>query len=425
MSENNIFEYVIEKRNELADELYSFWDNQKREMFEYINQQDKKLSDDLYSFFETQKKELQAKFYTQIEMQKQADLEYVDYRIQDLSEKLEKQWNTEREFGPIREFFSRAARAGKRSVVILGTPEHSNIGDHAISCGEKTFFETQFPENPLLMLSWRTAWKYESYLTDHIQKDDLICIQGGGFLGSLWEEEQQNVTRALVRFQDNPVVILPQTYWSGEGSNDNRIVEFAKAMADCRKLLVCLREKDSLERFCKRFQGIQTMLVPDMTFCIHTNLKMERNNTALLCMRADKEKVFDQDQAVKDYLESLQYQIRNISTMADEEVIPSELSELYVWRKMEEFASGKLIVTDWLHGLIFAALTKTPCIAFNNLSGKVEAIYQWVRECEQIVFVKDMKEFKDALGKINLTPGKVVLPDQKFDELTAYIRELR
>ena len=67
--------------------------------------------------------------------------------------------------------------------------------------------------------------------------------------------------------------------------------------------------------------------------------------------------------------------VKETSTVVDEN-IPIGMSELYVYNKLTEFASARLVITDRLHGLIFSAITNTPCIAFDNLSGKVHGTYR-------------------------------------------------
>ena len=43
-------------------------------------------------------------------------------------------------------------------------------------------------------------------------------------------------------------------------------------------------------------------------------------------------------------------------------------------RKFNEFKSAKLVVTDRLHGMVFAAITGTNCIVINSKSPKNEGM---------------------------------------------------
>ena len=56
-------------------------------------------------------------------------------------------------------------------------------------------------------------------------------------------------------------------------------------------------------------------------------------------------------------------------------------------KKLDEFRKSKLVVTDRLHGMLFAAITGTPCIALGNSSGKVKGVYDWLTHLDYIQYV--------------------------------------
>ena len=57
--------------------------------------------------------------------------------------------------------------------------------------------------------------------------------------------------------------------------------------------------------------------------------------------------------------------------------------------KWEEFKHARLVITDRLHGMIFSAITGTPCVALNNSNGKVGFEYEWLKNLPYIGFVDD------------------------------------
>ena len=68
----------------------------------------------------------------------------------------------------------------------------------------------------------------------------------------------------------------------------------------------------------------------------------------------------------------------------------AKLSRLHIDDdKLEEFASSEIVVTDRLHGMIFAALTETPCIVVNSMSHKLRGCYEWIKSLDYIRFVED------------------------------------
>ena len=65
---------------------------------------------------------------------------------------------------------------------------------------------------------------------------------------------------------------------------------------------------------------------------------------------------------------------------------------LDIWNK---FFESKVVITDRLHGMIFCAITKTPCIVMRSLDHKVTDSYEWIKELNYIRFV-DMLEFENV-----------------------------
>ena len=60
--------------------------------------------------------------------------------------------------------------------------------------------------------------------------------------------------------------------------------------------------------------------------------------------------------------------------------------------KMQEFAGAEIVVTDRLHGMVFSAITGTPCIVFSNYNHKVKGTYQWIRYLPYIRYAESVEE---------------------------------
>jgi pyruvyl transferase EpsI len=69
--------------------------------------------------------------------------------------------------------------------------------------------------------------------------------------------------------------------------------------------------------------------------------------------------------------------------------------------KFELFASSELVVTDRLHGMVFCAITGTPCVVLDSKSPKVRGCYEWIRELPYIRFVEDASQVKEAYLSIS------------------------
>ena len=217
---------------------------------------------------------------------------------------------------------------------------------------------------------------------------------------------------------------MPQSFWydANDAAHIQLITDFDDAMKNCADLSVCIREEKSLERFKTRFPEIATLFIPDMAFYIQDKIVHERCDNILLCLRTDKEKSFTPNHNILTLIESCGFSVTETSTVIDK-TIPVGMSSLYVYDKLTEFATAKLVITDRLHGLIFSALTNTPCIAFDNLSGKVHSIYSWL---DSISTIKLASCIEDVSKNINFLYGKegsdVNLKDS-FEQLIMLVRK--
>ena len=83
----------------------------------------------------------------------------------------------------------------------------------------------------------------------------------------------------------------------------------------------------------------------------------------------------------------------------------------YMWTKQNvekllknSFGNRKLIITDRLHGMIFSAITNTPCIALANSTGKVKGVYDWIRKDNNYIYFADsIDEIEKILTEVDIT----------------------
>lgn len=383
------------------------------------------LAKEIYDFIGTQKKEIYSELYRQLDGLNDNWVKYIVFQIENHIKKCEYRQRQEKEYKYIKEFFDCSFKSNNSRIIVLGIPEHGNIGDQAIVCGEETFLRKNFPETSSIYISWRMLEENIDYLKSKIDKNDIIAIQGGGFLGSLWENEQKYANFSLELFKENAIIIFPQTFWVEEKENkkDKTVEEFRKLLKECDRVCVCLRERGSLQRFEKYYPTIPTMLIPDMAFCNDVDIESNKNNEILLCFRNDKEKVDRNIEYIKTKISEKKYNIKEVSTVC-EDTIPYPLGEKYLWKKLKEFSEARLVITDRLHGMIFSALVGTPCIAFDNLSGKVFGVYSYLKLNENIRLVSDEDNFNECFDDmLNKQVNKVVLDDGYFQNLKSFLEK--
>ena len=123
------------------------------------------------------------------------------------------------------------------------------------------------------------------------------------------------------------------------------------------------------------FRRTKLMLIPDIVLFSDPYLtKAPRSETGLLMIRSDGET--SHPQGWNQELEEIcgKYAKKIISTDTQKNYfIDLENRETEVNAVLEQISASKFLVTDRLHGMIFAAITSTPCVAFDNVYGKVFA----------------------------------------------------
>lgn len=180
----------------------------------------------------------------------------------------------------------------------------------------------------------------------------------------------------------------------------------------------------------KYFPPVETVLVPDIVTLLDMDIAGQNRKDILFCMRSDLEKnVTDEQLAEIQQILKIHYpneQMNKIDT-----VVPYMVSEgmrkKEVKNKLEQFKKAKLIITDRLHGMIFATITATPCIAFGNSNGKVKNVYGWLKHNEYIKYVNDIDEFKSIVETLDIERkyyyDKTILYDD-FEPLLNIIKEI-
>ncbi len=84
-----------------------------------------------------------------------------------------------------------------------------------------------------------------------------------------------------------------------------------------------------------------------------------------------------------------------------------------IQEKLIEFSQAKLIITDRLHGMILAYLSKTPCIVLSNYNYKIKGVYEWIKEIEWVIYTDKIEEIDGLVD--NLMEN--YLPDRKLLQL--------
>ena len=88
--------------------------------------------------------------------------------------------------------------------------------------------------------------------------------------------------------------------------------------------------------------------------------------------------------------------VTTTDTDIDEAHLSPDQAELHLDALLQTFAKSRLIVTDRLHGMIFALVTRTPCLAFDNTNKKISSFAATWPVADSEIRILDPDSFGDA-----------------------------
>lgn len=299
----------------------------------------------------------------------------------------------------------------QKRVFLFGAADYSNMGDHAISYAEvkkiKELLGCEVIEVPL-----RRYTLAADIAKQFIKPEDLILISGGGYLGSLWMHSEVMVREIIETYPDNQIIIMPQTlYWGNEEYLKKEIALTKEIYSKHKKLTICARDYVSEQLMKEYYPECRIIKAPDMVLAIDwANLIEEKEReSVLLCLKKDKESILAESdkQRLRDVSSEAVGSFIEIDNMYEEGYLYKEEREKALREHLGKFASARICITDRLHGMIFSAITGTPCIALNNCNHKLNATYKWI---ESIPYV----HFANSVGEIDVKLIDKVEHTQKY-----------
>lgn len=295
-----------------------------------------------------------------------------------------------------RERFLREARGTPSPRAwLFCAPDYDNLGDHAIAAAEHRFFKSAF-HMELVEVPLGVFAVCGPAAKEEIQPSDLILITGGGFLGSLWIDNERQVREVVASYPENRIIVLPQTlYW--EDSPEARAEEEkSRAVYTAHpRLTLCARDQETARLLRESYPGCQVELLPDMVLsCDWTFPDAAEHRGILLCLRDDKESALTEAarQDLFRWAEETGREVRFTDTVLNRWPVPQWERSALLDAKLREFREAEVVVTDRLHGLLFSVITGTPCVALPNSTHKLQKTFHWVREVSNIRFAPSAEQ---------------------------------
>ncbi|MEJ6554701.1 polysaccharide pyruvyl transferase family protein [Microbacterium esteraromaticum] len=284
-------------------------------------------------------------------------------------------------------------RDDKPIAFILLVPDYGNIGDLAIGVAQHAFLEKLLPGYEVISIPLAETYDFLRSLRKNSRPGDLIFLVGGGSTGDLYPRAHFGRTFIVRYLRNLPIISFPQSviYSTAEarrvfGGREQR------AFRSHPRLRLFAREQSSLQ-ILREVHDEHVGYAPDIVLSFTAERTSLRRESALVVLRNDAERLLtDSDSAaVREVVESLGIPIVSQDHEIDSRVLDKASPREVVNEMLDRYWGAKIVITDRLHGMIFAAVTGTPCVVLANTNHKISGTYDaWLRDrCPYIVFATE------------------------------------
>ena len=300
----------------------------------------------------------------------------------------------------------------KKKIYVINTPLHTNIGDSAIAYAQNLFLQKNIGDDYKIVEVTSGEWaRFRKVLGCIVRKKDIIMQLGGGNMGYEWFNEEIERRRIIEQFPNNRMIIFPQTIYYGDSEEGKKEFENSKKIYNNHKdLHLIAREKVSYEIMKEAYQNCDVILTPDIVLSMDKLDNPYKREGITFCFRKDAEKVLTP--------EDEKYIINECKKISDKVFYTDMMSERAVTKenrvdiimdKFKDFQKSELVITDRLHGMVFCAISGTPCIVFGNYNQKVKGTYEWIKDLPYIRYVDNVNEMNEVVNELMLSSNN------KFD----------
>ena len=284
---------------------------------------------------------------------------------------------------------------------LLDFPDHRNVGDSAIWLGEVAFFREHRQAEPRYVSSM--AAFSEAALRASVPEGPIF-IHGGGNFGDLYPRHQEFREHLLERFPDREIIQLPQSI---HFQDPQRVAGTARAIARHRKFRFFVRDQSSYEFAVANFD-CEVRLCPDLALFLGAlDRKRLPEVDVLYLLRTDQERALGattrppgSTSRVADWLVENRVSIRAHKLLGIAGVLrgggwPEPIALRKAWydaaararlvRGCRLLSSGRVVITDRLHGHLLSLLLGIPHAVLDNSYGKLHRFLDvWTGEADSV-----------------------------------------
>jgi pyruvyl transferase EpsI len=295
----------------------------------------------------------------------------------------------------------------RKKVFLMATPDHHNMGDHAIAIAELKWINNNFPGYEILEFSESNLMQNKHFLLRLLpiiyKKGDFVFMHGGGNLGERYLSLERLRRNIIKFFKNAPIIMFPQSMYfsnSERGQLERSIT--AKVYNSHKNLTLLFREETSYKNGKQLFSKCKTLLVPDMVTYIANDFPypdLKDRDGILFCIRDDIESYYNKKllAEIEEKLSQSGIYIEKQDTLLQKSVSQIE-REKELENLLERFRKVRVVITDRFHGVIFSVITHTPCIALRSSDHKIIDGIKWFKDLDYIFYAEDVSKVQEFVN---------------------------
>lgn len=325
----------------------------------------------------------------------------------------------------------KSAVKNHKAAFVFGAPFHSNMGDQAQTYCIEEWINRNYPDYTVLTFDTGFITRYDYKILEVIRKlikkDDMIFLHSGYHTTDLYMMEERMQRKVITMFPDRRIVVLPQTV---NYVSDEEKAKTAEIYNKHDNLIFLSRDDVSYGIATGMLTNAKNMLFPDIVTTMIGRYSFDsKRNGILLCLRNDKESLYDAD-TIKDLVSELgdvgRIDITDTTIAENPKVIAKNRKAILeeIWKK---FSSYNLVITDRYHGTIFSLVAGTPVLVLSSTDHKLQSGVRWFPEsfCDYVKYVPETSELVPMAKEMLAKEHDHRLPDyfnkEYYDKLKDYI----
>jgi exopolysaccharide biosynthesis predicted pyruvyltransferase EpsI len=256
-------------------------------------------------------------------------------------------------------------------------------------------------------------------LAKTVRTDDVLVMQSSAGMGDLYPYFEEYRLRLCRAFPDHRIVVFPHTVFFQDPANRERSAEEYRRH---RGLTLMARDLTSFDTLREMVPDGHVIPVPDVVLGLRGAFPVgagERRGGGLGIFRSDEEV----NQGGQGLVDGVLPDLPRFDLMFPETESCTEMEQPeFVARVFGHIAAHDFVVTDRMHGMIFAAILGVPCV---GLAGKPEIGYHknratyesWLRRVPYVAFLDNDEIEARLLATVDAVQAARGEPDPGFGVL--------